>query len=144
MDNVIIDLTSKLDKNPPADPEVLQAIVDSLDCNFPPDYLDFMLAHNGAEGEMEESWLRLWPVEELEEGNRDYNGAPDNLPDVLLIGTNGGGDGFDGTLEKRVKMPVRLSESIELKMRLKLLSVNRWVHRSIPVVRTFKIIRYSN
>ncbi|PSL19890.1 SMI1/KNR4 family protein [Chitinophaga ginsengisoli] len=95
MDKEIVNLTNKLEKKgPPANPETFETIVDALDCNFLPDYLDFMLAHNGAEGEMEESWLKLWPVEEIEEANKGYHGSPDNLPDVLLIGTNGGGEGF--------------------------------------------------
>ncbi|MBL0741214.1 hypothetical protein [Chryseolinea lacunae] len=37
---------------------------------MPKDYLEFMAVSNGAEGELNNTYLRLWPVEELIELNR--------------------------------------------------------------------------
>lgn len=94
MDQDIIKLTQELDKNPPANQETFRPVISRLNCNFSHDYLEFILQHNGAEGKMKESWLRLWPIEEIEELNAGYHFDDDELPDVLLIGTNGGGEGF--------------------------------------------------
>ena len=55
---------------------------------LPQDYLDFMLIHNGGEGDLGATWFVLYPLEELEEINKDYN-IYEFLPESIIIGTNG-------------------------------------------------------
>jgi hypothetical protein len=94
MDQEIISLTRELDKNQPPDPKVFREMIDSIDCNFPEGYLEFMREHNGAEGGvLGGEWLRLEPVEDLQEYN-DMYGFIEELPDIFFIGSNGGGDAF--------------------------------------------------
>lgn len=61
--------------------------------NLPQNYIDFMIEHNGGEGDVGESWLVLYPMEELKEINDDYN-VPEYLPNHIIIGSNGGGEFF--------------------------------------------------
>lgn len=56
---------------------------------LPQSYLDFMRQHNGGEGDIGETWLVLYPLEELREINDDYE-ISEYLPDHILIGGNGG------------------------------------------------------
>lgn len=60
--------------------------------DLPDEYIEFMKKHNGGEGDTGESWLVLFPIEELEEINKDYE---EFLPNGnVIIGTNGGGELF--------------------------------------------------
>ena len=59
---------------------------------LPEEYVAFMKAHNGGEGNVGESWLVLFPIEELQEINDDYQ---EYLPEGnIIIGSNGGGELF--------------------------------------------------
>lgn len=59
---------------------------------LPKEYVEFMKEHNGGEGDTGESWLVLFPIEELKEINDDYH---DFLPDgKIIIGSNGSGELF--------------------------------------------------
>lgn len=60
---------------------------------LPQNYMDFMTEHNGGEGDIGESWLVLFPIEELMEINDGYH-IPECLPDHIIIGSNGGGEFF--------------------------------------------------
>lgn len=93
VDHEIINLTNGLLKNKAISRQNFDHQVAALDCNFPLDYLEFMAVHNGAEGDMAESWLQLWPIEQLLEINKGYAVA-DYLPEILLVGSNGGGEAF--------------------------------------------------
>lgn len=93
IDYEIIELTRNLEKNEAILLHDLSNHVEALDCNFPADYLDFMALHNGAEGDMIESWLQLWPIEQLLSINEGYAVA-EYLPEIILIGSNGGGEAF--------------------------------------------------
>ena len=59
--------------------------------SLPQDYLDFMMEHNGGEGDIGETWFVLYPLEELEDINNDYE-VPHVLPGRVIIGSNGGGE----------------------------------------------------
>lgn len=61
--------------------------------NLPQNYVDFMTEHNGGEGDIGESWLVLYPIEDLREINNDYN-IPEFLPNHIIIGSNGGEEFF--------------------------------------------------
>ena len=58
---------------------------------LPRQYIDFMLLHNGGEGDLGETWFILYPMEELEEINEDYE-VDRYLPGRIIIGSNGGGE----------------------------------------------------
>ena len=58
---------------------------------LPKQYLEFMKKHNGGEGDLGETWLVLFPLEELQEINDDYC-IQDFLPDHIIIGSNGNGE----------------------------------------------------
>ncbi len=62
--------------------------------SLPQSYIDFMSRHNGGEGDIGETWLVLYRMEELQEVNDSYD-ISDYLPGSIIIGTNGG-DEFYG------------------------------------------------
>ena len=57
---------SKFDFNDPYEGEVLESINNTP---IPAEYINFMKKHNGGEGDTGESWLMLYPFEELVEIN---------------------------------------------------------------------------
>lgn len=59
--------------------------------SLPKQYIDFIKKHNGGEGDIGESWLILYPIEELQEVNDDYE-IQEYLPGNIIIGSNGGGE----------------------------------------------------
>jgi len=58
---------------------------------LPNDYIELMKKHNGGEGDIGETWLILYPLEELQEINDDYE-IEEILPGHIIIGSNGGGE----------------------------------------------------
>lgn len=61
-----------------------------LGVTLPDDYVEFMMKHNGGEGDIGESWLVLYPLEELQEINDEFQ---EDLPEGhIIIGSNGGGE----------------------------------------------------
>lgn len=81
--------------NPPATAEEIAAAERSLDVTLPDEYRDFLSQASGGEGPLgEESYLILWPANELAEYDRGYKVDPDYAPDLLLIGTDGGNEVF--------------------------------------------------
>src|SRR5262245_8861751 len=58
---------------------------------LPQDYIDFLKRNNGGEGYIGHEYVMLWKLEELDEFNRDYE-VPEYLSDVLLFGSDGGGE----------------------------------------------------
>ncbi len=60
---------------------------------LPQDYLDFIRRCNGGEGFVSDEYLMLWRIEELYEFNREYE-VRKYLADVVLFGSNGGGEAF--------------------------------------------------
>ena len=61
------------------------------DVVLPKDYIEFMKKHSGGEGDIGETWLILYPLEELQEINDDYE-IEEFLPGHIIIGSNGGGE----------------------------------------------------
>ena len=58
---------------------------------LPNDYIEFMKRHNGGQGDIGETWLILYRLEELQEINDDYE-IEVFLPGHIIIGSNGGGE----------------------------------------------------
>jgi hypothetical protein len=75
---------------------------------FPKDFIDYLKRQNGGEGFVGNEYLMLWKLEELEEFNREYE-VHEYLPDVLLFGSNGGGDAYGFSTDtmpwKVIKVP---------------------------------------
>ena len=67
------------------------------DVVLPIDYIEFMKKHNGGEGDIGQTWLILYPLEEIQKINDDYE-IEEFLPGHIIIGSNGGGElyGIDG------------------------------------------------
>ena len=57
---------------------------------FPDDYVRFMRASNGAEGEVGSAWLQLWTLEMIEKQNAATNGPLDRV----FFGSNGESTGY--------------------------------------------------
>ena len=58
---------------------------------LPEQYMKFMREHNGGVGDIGETWLMLYPLEELEEINEEFE-MERWLPNHIIIGSNGGGE----------------------------------------------------
>ncbi|EGC02077.1 SMI1/KNR4 family protein [Ruminococcus albus] len=61
------------------------------DVLLPEDYLAFMREHNGGEGEVCGNYLVLFPLEELQAVNDNYDIASE-LEGCVIIGGDGGGE----------------------------------------------------
>lgn len=63
--------------------------------SFPQQYKEFMLFSNGAVGEVGDSYLTIWEIEDVEEFYEDC--CKDNLDNIVLFGSDGAkmGYGFD-------------------------------------------------
>lgn len=67
-----------------------------------------MLKTNGGEGTIgEDSYLRLWKIEEIIESNKGYS-VEEFAPGLIIIGSDGGGTayGFDFRSEKPILVAV--------------------------------------
>ncbi len=82
--------------NPGAPREVVERVQSELGIVFPQDYTDLMEWSNGGEDWIGESYLRLWPMEEIPLMNAGY-GALRFAPGMVFFGGDGGGMiyGFD-------------------------------------------------
>jgi hypothetical protein len=93
MDSRIDLLTKDLEKNGPADNELLGNILKELDFIPPEDYKQFIKKYNGAEGSINESYLQLLPVEELKKFNIMHE-TDKYAPGYFIFGSNLGGTAF--------------------------------------------------
>ena len=58
---------------------------------LPKQYLEFMKKHNGGQGDIGETWLEFFTLEDLQEINDDYC-IEDFLHDHIIIGSYGNGE----------------------------------------------------
>jgi len=87
-------------------------IEDRFNIKLPSDYVEFMEKCNGGEGFIGENYLILYPLNEIIEANEDYEVAK-YLPNVLLIGSNGGGEAIAidfNKLKKYIIVPFLFEE----------------------------------
>lgn len=66
-------------------------IVRINEVELPKQYIEFMKKHSGGEGDIGENWLVLYPLEDLQEINDDYE-IEQFLPGHIIIGSDGGGE----------------------------------------------------
>ena len=72
--------------------DVLRACL-ALDFNPPADYLDALYFSNGGEGFIQQSYFRLYSIEELLSLNEAYQ-VKTFAPGLVIFGSNGGGEAF--------------------------------------------------
>jgi hypothetical protein len=83
-----------MELRPPASEALVAAVEQELGQRLPPDYVEFLLVHNGGEGAIgNEGWARFIPVEDLGEENAAC-AEHEHLSGWLLFGTNGAGEAF--------------------------------------------------
>lgn len=82
--------------SPGASKELVGRVQSELGISFPQDYIELMEWSNGGEDWIGESYLQLWPLEELPCNNESV-GARKFAPGVVFFGGDGGGMiyGFD-------------------------------------------------
>ncbi|MEE1113754.1 MAG: SMI1/KNR4 family protein [Eubacterium sp.] len=56
---------------------------------LPEEYINFMRDHNGGEGDLGETWITIYALEELQQINDDYE-VRDNLPGTVIFATGDG------------------------------------------------------
>jgi len=84
-----MDIWSEFDFNEPLRGQPVRQI-NGVD--LPADYIEFMRLHNGGEGDVADAaWVVLFPMEELQEINDDYQ-IDRYLPDCCIIGSDGGAE----------------------------------------------------
>jgi len=71
----------------------IQGAEQCLGVRFPKDYSLFLKWSNGGEGSIGPTYLSVWPTDEIEQLNSDYQ-IGKYLPGVVGIGTDGGGECF--------------------------------------------------
>lgn len=75
--------------------EIIHNVQNELDFELPNDYLSIMKDFNGGEGEIgDNSWLNLYPIEELVNVNNDYQFLMEQIPDYFLFGKDAADTGF--------------------------------------------------
>jgi hypothetical protein len=82
-----------LTRNSPADLRSLNHFSAQLNFKLPNGYLEFISKSNGAEGQLQNSYLILWPLEELYNLNREYN-IDEFAPGFFILGSDGGDTAF--------------------------------------------------
>jgi SMI1 / KNR4 family (SUKH-1) len=102
------DLTTLIqeygDPAPGASPEAFSEVEQYFGIKFPTVYRQFMLRSNGAEGLIGESYVVLYPIEELVDINTGY-GTSVVTPGMLLFGGDGGGEAYAFDIRKSA-MPI--------------------------------------
>jgi hypothetical protein len=78
---------------PPATELALGHLQTEAGVRLPADYLSFLAATNGGEGDLgiEPGWLQIWPADEVLAHNVGYQ-VSERLPGSFAFGTNGGGE----------------------------------------------------
>lgn len=80
--------------NAPVTSDAVSACELKLRCQFPRDYVNFLNEMNGGEGFIgDESYLIVWPVEEIESNYVQYE-VEKYCEKLLLIGSSGGGEAY--------------------------------------------------
>jgi hypothetical protein len=68
-----------------------QDIIDTIPFQLPDDYRFYLENYESFEGFIASNYMHLWPGDNLLEINNDYE-FPEYRPDILGIGTDGGGN----------------------------------------------------
>lgn len=71
----------------------LDTVTKTLGVSFPEDYRSFLLEYGGGEGFVGAHYVIFWGVDEIIPFNKEYE-VDKYASGLLLIGSNGGGEGF--------------------------------------------------
>jgi SMI1 / KNR4 family (SUKH-1) len=86
-------LFARFNGNSAASREAIEQVQAKLDFCLPKSYIDFLLASDGGEGFIGQSYLVLWKADELINMNAAYHVA-EFAPTLFLIGSDGGDEAF--------------------------------------------------
>lgn len=90
MNQRILEFAKELEKKDGASQSALSQLECEVGIPLPADYKEFLLFTNGAEGKMGQSYLMIWPAEEVMRNNKGY-AVEEFAPGLLLFGSSGGG-----------------------------------------------------
>lgn len=97
-------LLGKLNLNEPATLDLITQVESQLGLRFPKQYVDFLLKSNGAEGWVGQSYVAIWPIEQVIPYNSGY-AVEEFTPGLIYYGSDGGGMAY--AFDKRsVQMPI--------------------------------------
>ncbi len=125
----IAKLLKGWEPNPGAPKEVVGRVQSELGIAFPQDYIELIEWSNGGEDWIGESYLQLWPLEEVILNNESV-GALTFAPGVVFFGGDGGGMiyGFDTHFDPPVIVEVdAVSIGIEEDTRLHRMSFTEFL-----------------
>jgi len=85
---------TKLNKNPPPNPDQLSNLINKIDFAIGNDYWDFIKNHDGAEGFLNDTnFIQLWGIDNLIALNPYYPNDP-TCEELFFFGTNGSNLGY--------------------------------------------------
>lgn len=93
MENKIQNFIKALNLNPPSSKELISRVESKFGIKFPKEYVEFMMCYNGAEGSIGNSYLVIWPIEEIVPSHEGY-AVEEFAPGIVLFGSDGGGTAF--------------------------------------------------
>ncbi|MFL0267407.1 SMI1/KNR4 family protein [Candidatus Clostridium radicumherbarum] len=93
MKNKFEKYVSDVELSMPTSIEIISETENKLGIKFPSDYIEFMLFSNGCEGTIGESYISIWPIEELIDTNENLE-VEKYTPGLVLFGSDGGGEAF--------------------------------------------------
>lgn len=109
-------MLEQFDANGPSTDETMDAVEKHFGCLLPAQYKRFMSAYGGGEGFIGRQYVILWKTSELIEFNRDYEVAK-YAPELLLFGSNGGGEAFAFDIRGTEGMKIRIVPFIGMSLR---------------------------
>ena len=93
MSSELASLTAGLTKQSGATLAAIRDRERELGVRFPDDYVEFMLASNGGEGSVGESYLRIDPIEEMM-NDRLQEALDESRAGLIVFGSDGGLEAF--------------------------------------------------
>lgn len=89
----LAQLFSDFTGGPPASPDVIALLEQSLRVRLPPDFRDFLGMHDGAAGFVGDNYVILWSAGEVARYHGSYQ-VNEYAPGLVLFGSNGGGEAY--------------------------------------------------
>jgi hypothetical protein len=105
--DILVDNTADWERESPANPDVVQKLVNEAQIELPDEYLELLHYSNGGEGNLavEPGWFQIWPAENVIEFNKGYE-VQKNLPGFFAFGSSGGGEML--VLDTREGLPFKV------------------------------------
>ena len=89
----LLELIAQLELGQGISSTSIQDVQSKLGLRLPGDYVNFILSFNGGEGFVGNSYLVLWPIEEIIPMNEACQ-VQKFAPGLLLFGSDGGGEAY--------------------------------------------------